>query len=80
MNKLKRSEFLKFGFLALASGTMNREASAHGSIPGDKISRVRIPMIHATDLYHIHCDPDDHWDLATVYALAYSGMWICLES
>lgn len=29
-----------------------------------------VPLIHMTDLYHPHCDPDDHWDLATVYALA----------
>jgi hypothetical protein len=32
------------------------------------------PMIHAADLYHYHCDPDDHWDLASIYALAYAGL------
>lgn len=27
------------------------------------------PFIHQTDIFHPHGDPDDHWDLATVYAL-----------
>jgi hypothetical protein len=30
-------------------------------------------MIHATDLFRPYADPDDHWDLASVYALAQSG-------
>lgn len=30
---------------------------------------VTIPVIHQTDLFHPHGDPDDHFDLATVYAL-----------
>lgn len=29
-----------------------------------------IPLIHVTDLYHPPQDPDDHFDLATVYALS----------
>lgn len=29
--------------------------------------------IHTTDLWRPHGDPDDHWDLATQYALAYQG-------
>jgi hypothetical protein len=29
-------------------------------------------VIHATDLFRPHCDPDDHWDLACVFALAHS--------
>ncbi len=32
-----------------------------------------VPMIHVTDLFRPHNDPDDHWDLACVYALAYQG-------
>lgn len=31
------------------------------------------PLIHQTDLFHPHADPDDHWDLATVFSLAVSG-------
>ncbi|MBP7936910.1 MAG: nucleoside hydrolase [Phycisphaerae bacterium] len=31
--------------------------------------RTRVPYIHSTDLLHPHEDPDDHFDLATAYAL-----------
>lgn len=30
-------------------------------------------LLHLTDLYHCHNDPDDHYDLATVFALAKVG-------
>jgi len=30
-------------------------------------------VIHQTDLFHPHNDPDDHWDLACQYALAARG-------
>lgn len=30
-----------------------------------------VPTLHATDLFRPHNDPDDHWDLATQYALAW---------
>ena len=29
----------------------------------------RIPVIYSTDLHHPHIDPDDHFDLATLFAL-----------
>lgn len=32
-----------------------------------------VPVIHVTDLHRPHNDPDDHWDLACVYAQAYRG-------
>ncbi len=28
-----------------------------------------VPVIHCTDLFHPHEDPDDHFDLATLYAI-----------
>ncbi len=28
-----------------------------------------LPVIHCTDLFHPHDDPDDHFDLATLYAI-----------
>jgi hypothetical protein len=31
------------------------------------------PLVYCADLYHPHIDPDDHWDAATVYALAKAG-------
>ena len=36
-------------------------------------ARAGVPLIHVTDLYRPHVDPDDHWDLACVYALARRG-------
>lgn len=32
-----------------------------------------IPTLHVTDLFRPPMDPDDHWDLATQYALAWQG-------
>ena len=34
---------------------------------------VPLPIIHQTDLFRPFNDPDDHWDLACVYALAARG-------
>jgi len=36
-------------------------------------SKSAVPVIHVTDLHRPHVDPDDHWDLACMYALAYRG-------
>jgi hypothetical protein len=33
-------------------------------------AQPKIPIVHSTDLLHPHDDPDDHYDLATVFALA----------
>jgi hypothetical protein len=35
--------------------------------------KKKTPMLHVTDLFRPHMDPDDHWDLACVYALARRG-------
>ncbi len=32
-----------------------------------------VPTLHVSDLFRPHDDPDDHWDLATQYALAWQG-------
>ncbi len=34
---------------------------------------MSIPFLHQADLFRPHADPDDHWDLACVYALAHVG-------
>lgn len=34
-----------------------------------------LPMIHVTDFFHPHGDPDDHFDLACAYALAQKGFF-----
>jgi len=31
--------------------------------------QARVPALYSTDLYHPHDDPDDHYDLATLFAL-----------
>ncbi len=31
------------------------------------------PLVHVTDLFRPHDDPDDHWDLATAYAMTSRG-------
>ena len=38
------------------------------SVPG-VAERGKIPLIQTTDLFHPPADPDDHLDLATVFAL-----------
>ncbi|MBI5683638.1 MAG: hypothetical protein HZC54_01025 [Verrucomicrobia bacterium] len=32
-----------------------------------------VPTLHVTDLFRPHMDPDDHWDLATLYALVWQS-------
>ena len=34
---------------------------------------MKVSLLHQTDLFRPHNDPDDHFDLACVYALAYSN-------
>ena len=33
------------------------------------LSAAGVPVIYCTDLFHPHDDPDDHFDLATLFAL-----------
>jgi hypothetical protein len=40
---------------------------------GPDASPLPVPTLHTTDLYRPHDDPDDHWDLASQYALAWQG-------
>ncbi|NLF07816.1 MAG: hypothetical protein GX594_07525, partial [Pirellulaceae bacterium] len=40
-------------------------AGTYPALAGGK----KIPIIHSTDLFHPHDDPDDHYDLATLFAL-----------
>jgi hypothetical protein len=39
-------------------------AAEAGAVPHPKV-----PLIYCTDLFHPHDDPDDHFDLATVFAI-----------
>jgi hypothetical protein len=46
-----------------------------GFASGNESEKVekKTPVLHVTDLYRPHIDPDDHWDLACMYALACRG-------
>ncbi|MHB0959513.1 MAG: nucleoside hydrolase [Pirellulaceae bacterium] len=37
-------------------------------VPADD-SSARLPVLYCTDLFHPHDDPDDHFDLATLYSI-----------
>ncbi|HPB11315.1 MAG TPA: nucleoside hydrolase [Kiritimatiellia bacterium] len=51
---------------AVAAGLSARAGSPSAAAAG-------VPLLHVTDLFHPHGDPDDHFDLAVAYALAQRG-------
>jgi hypothetical protein len=64
------------GFLGTAAAGAAAMARGAGPIPARAESASAGPktgLIHATDLFRPHNDPDDHFDLATVFALAAQG-------
>jgi hypothetical protein len=68
------SSFSRRAFLALAPAGLSTLAWARNALAGPPPASSRpVPMLHLTDLFRPHADPDDHWDLACVYALAYRG-------
>ena len=54
----------------LAANVMDRK---HRYADAAQRNGKRTPVLHVTDLFRPHMDPDDHWDLACVYALAHRG-------
>lgn len=52
--------------IALATSTPLRAEQAKAGAPP---KNPPLPVIHCTDLLHPHGDPDDHFDLATLYAI-----------
>jgi hypothetical protein len=62
MKAISRRNFLA----ALALGGVTASAA-------NRKAAMPVPMLHVTDLFRPHGDPDDHWDLACVYALALQG-------
>jgi len=76
MPQASRRALLKAGAAAglgawLASGS--QDASSALAADASAGQEPRRPLIHVTDLFHPHGDPDDHFDLASVYALAMQG-------
>jgi hypothetical protein len=70
MENLSRRAILRLGVAGLAAGVLESSgAQANKLIKKER----RTPVLHVTDLFRPHNDPDDHWDLACVYALAHQG-------
>ena len=53
-----------FGIAVILIGTPATGAGAEAASSGP-----RVPVIYSTDLLHPHDDPDDHFDLACLYAI-----------
>lgn len=70
MQNLNRRQILGVTAAGLTTGILGRSQSY-----ANAASRTgkRTPVLHATDLFRPHMDPDDHWDLACVFALARRG-------
>jgi hypothetical protein len=67
---LSRRRVLKMAAAGLAAGVLKPELACGNGLERKKL---KIPVLHVTDLFRPHNDPDDHWDLACVYALACRG-------
>jgi hypothetical protein len=74
---VSRRKFLhRLGWTACGASalTLGRPGVAGEPSPAAGSSRREpVPLIHQTDLFRPHCDPDDHFDLACAYALAARG-------
>ena len=66
-NFISRRTFLGTG-AAVSFAGMSLHAAETQIAP--KVS----PLLHCTDLFHPHGDPDDHFDLACVFSLALQGL------
>jgi len=51
----------------LANAHVQSDPGGSGTL--QNAGRPLLPVIHCTDLMHPHFDPDDHFDLATLYAM-----------
>ena len=58
-------------FLAATAAGATSPGIALAGKPPDTTRKPAV--LHATDLFHPYNDPDDHWDLACLYALAHRG-------
>jgi len=83
-NNTDRRHFLKRSIqglgITLAAGQLPVYAQPGpntSSQPGEKTENLQV--LYETDLFHPHGDPDDHFDLATVYLLAKQGYFDLLE-
>ncbi len=56
-------------FTAINTGIVHLLLAAALSATGEA-EAGKIPIVYSTDLHHPHVDPDDHFDLATLFAIA----------
>jgi hypothetical protein len=71
---MKRRTFLSLaGAGSLAAGLDPKKTFTE--VKKDNQGQSPVPFIHATDLFHPHADPDDHYDLATVFSLVVQGLY-----
>lgn len=68
-----RRSFLRAGF-GLGAGAWLAPVPAKAQDAGAAAAGP-LPVIHVTDFFHPHGDPDDHFDLACAYALAQRGLF-----
>jgi hypothetical protein len=66
------TQFSRRHLLAGAAGSV-AACWTGAALGSDTVEKQKVPMIHVTDLFRPFADPDDHWDLACVYALALRG-------
>jgi hypothetical protein len=66
MNVRLIRRMLKAGIVAILFGILSSDTS-DTSEAGEASSKI--PVIYCTDLFHPHDDPDDHFDLATLYSI-----------
>jgi hypothetical protein len=70
VEKIDRRKVLGMTAAGLAGGFLCPNLACGN---GSKKVKKKKSMLHVTDLYRPHMDPDDHWDLACVYALDCRG-------
>jgi hypothetical protein len=68
MSPVSRRGFLETAAVGLAG--LWQKASGASAREGPETAGPAVALVHSTDLFRPHADPDDHFDLATVYALA----------
>jgi hypothetical protein len=56
---------LSWFFIGILGVVFGYGAAARGA---EEVARS-VPVIYCTDLFHPHVDPDDHFDLGTIYAM-----------
>lgn len=63
---LNRRQFVASSVAAALGSALGSSFGAE-PLKGERLKPI---VLHQTDLFHPHMDPDDHFDLATIYALA----------